>query len=106
MLEWEPEIGETLDTKQEPLNEYDRFAVAVLKNNQIVGHLSQGESGRFAKTVFRFLNANDQNICQVEIRGKRTNPEGKDREGLQVPCILCFTGQNEYIEMLKKHLPS
>ena len=36
---WKPTIGEKLQADQELGNEADKFAVTVVKNNEIVGHL-------------------------------------------------------------------
>ena len=36
---WKPTIGEKLQADQELGNEADKFAVKVVKNNEIVGHL-------------------------------------------------------------------
>ena len=68
MNEWTPEISEILKTSLEPENVNDRFAVAVEKEGQIVGHLNKGNSGRFAKTLFYFLRANHGNTCRAYSR--------------------------------------
>ena len=39
----------------EPTNKMDKFAVAVIKNKKIIGHLPLGKTGRFTKTIFYFL---------------------------------------------------
>ena len=36
---WKPTIGEKLQADQELVNEADKFAVKVVKNNEIVGNL-------------------------------------------------------------------
>ena len=36
---WEANIGDKLDCVRQPGNSKDRFAVATLRNNTIVGHL-------------------------------------------------------------------
>ena len=36
---WTPIIGEVLPVKRELTNNYDRFAVAVLKDGEVVGHV-------------------------------------------------------------------
>ena len=57
-----------------------------MKDYRIVGHLSKGKSGRFAKTIFYFLRSNELNSCKIIITGKRVNLG--DGDGLQVPCII------------------
>ena len=36
---WTPHVGEILSTRKEAGNHHDRFAVAVLKDDRIVGHI-------------------------------------------------------------------
>ena len=82
----------------EPEN-VDWFAVAVKKEGQIAGHLNKGNLGYFAKTIFYFLRANHGNTCQVEFQGERINLG--DGQGLQVACILQFSGEEKYIRIWK-----
>ena len=44
----------------------DKFAVAVIKNKKVIGHLPLGKTGRFSKTIFYFLNC-EYNDCKVKI---------------------------------------
>ena len=46
---WTPQIGEKLKTAMEPDNIVDKYAVCVLKYNDIVGHLPKGKNGIFTK---------------------------------------------------------
>ena len=41
----------------EPRNSVDKYAVAVKKDEKVVGHLPLGENGKFAKIFFYFLRA-------------------------------------------------
>ena len=41
------------------------------KENEIVGHLPLGKDGKFAKTVFYFLRADEYGSCNVLIKAKR-----------------------------------
>ena len=43
------------------------------KKDQIVGHLKNRNSGRFANFKFYFLRANHRNTFQVEVRGQMVN---------------------------------
>ena len=53
-----PTVGEILDTRMEPENREDKYAVAVIDGeSRIVGHLPKGTSGKYAKTVFFFLRS-------------------------------------------------
>ena len=70
MTKWTPKNGEILKARPEPENEYDKYAVAVERCGDVVGHLSKGRSARFAKTVSYFLRASNENCCRVEVTGK------------------------------------
>ena len=69
----------------------------------VVGHLSKGRSARFAITVSYFLRASNENCCQIEATGKRVN--SGNREGLQIPCILHFSGEAKFVSKLEYILP-
>ena len=99
---WTPEIGEQLKVRIEPGNCVDKFAVCVKKDKRVVGHLKKGESGKFARIIFYFLRSDPYASCIVTISRKRCNL--KDGEGLQVPCKLDMTGQQQYVNILKQEL--
>ena len=61
-----------------------------------------GKSGKFAKTIFYFLKANQLNSCNVIVRGKAVN-EG-DGKGMKVPCRLLFSAEERFINVLQKQL--
>ena len=62
---WTPQIGEKLKTAIELDNIMDKYAVCVLKNNEIVGHLSKGKSRKFAKTILFFFRADQCGYCHA-----------------------------------------
>ena len=103
MTKWTPKNGEILKVRPEPENEYEKYAVAVERCVDVVGHLSKERSARFAKTVSYFLRASNENCCRVEVTGKRVNLG--DGEGLQIPCILHFSGEAKFFSKLKDILP-
>ena len=70
MNEWKPFDGEVLKTRPELENAVDKYAVAVVKDTHDVGHLKKGKNGRFAKTIFYFLRANQLNIADVTVKGR------------------------------------
>ena len=88
---WTPIVSERLTAVQEPTNPVDKYAVCVLKNGNVVGHLEKGQTGRFAKMIFYFLHAEEQSSCLVVVRGKPVNLGIK--EGMAVPCTLEFRGK-------------
>ena len=100
---WTPCVNEVLLTRMEPTNKEDKFAVAVIgPKGSIFGHLMKGKSGRFAKTIFYFLRASENNECKVRITGKAVN-QG-DNKGMKVPCILMFKGQTQFVDILSNEL--
>ena len=96
---WQPVIGQLLKT-----HEVDKYAVAVLddKENNVVGHLPKGQSGKYAKTIFYFLSSDPLNSCFVKVTGKAINMG--DDKGMRIPCLLEFSGNGESIQLLKKLL--
>ena len=99
---WTPVKSEMLKAVMEPKNKTDKFAVAVMKNDCLVGHLPQEKTGRFAKVIFYFLRACDSNTCSVEIVGKAIN-QG-DGKGMKVPSKLHFAAEDSFINILKEQL--
>ena len=55
MNDWTPILGEDLSKLSEPENENHKYAVAVTKDAQVIGHLKKGKTGQYAKTIFYFL---------------------------------------------------
>ena len=49
---WSPTLQEQVYGKIEPHNPVDKYAVAIKKDEKVVGHLPLGENGKFAKTFF------------------------------------------------------
>ena len=99
---WTPFLQEELCGEMEPANPVDKYAVAVKKNNVAEGHLPLGCSGKFAKTIFYFLRADEWSECKVIVTGKPVNRG--DGDGMQVPCLLKFHGQKTLIGILKQQL--
>ena len=99
---WSPELHKMLSAVPEPRNIVDKYAVSVQRDDEVVGHLMKGKSGRFAKTIFYFLRADKKNDCTVVVTGKAINRG--DKEGMQVPCTLNFKGHRKWIDILKKEL--
>ena len=82
MNSWNPIIGENLQTRPEPENIMDKYDVAVLKDRQVVGHLTKGKSGRYAKTMFSY----------------------RDGQGLQIPCTIKFKNEENCFKILQGEL--
>ena len=68
---WEPVPGEVLKTCMEPQNKVDKYAVAVVNNeNNVIGHLSKGKSGKYVKIIFYFLKTDLMNICTIALQNR------------------------------------
>ena len=76
----------------------DKYAVCVKKENEIVGNIPLGKDGKFAKTVFYFLKADEYDSRNVLIKGKPVNLG--DGDGMQVSCTLNFVGRKKFICIL------
>ena len=100
--DWTPCENEILPCIMEPTNVLDKYAVAVVKENKVIGHLMKGQKGNFAKIIFYFLNASSSNVCNCKVIGKPVNLGSG--MGMQVPCKLIFSGQEIFISKLKKLL--
>ena len=98
---WTPELGEHLEVQCEPENPVNKYAVCLKTGNGITGgHLIKGKSGRFPKTIFYYLPSHPEVNFTAEVTGKRFNLG--DVEGLQIPCILQFTGERKFVSILKE----
>ena len=99
---WNRLIGEFLSCERERDNPIDKSAVCVKKENKILGHLPLGKSGKFAKSLFHFLTADELSSCKKVVTEKPVNLS--DGESMLVPCKLIFTEIKKCIDILKRHL--
>ena len=75
---WTPFLQEEISGETEPGNPVDKYVIAVKKNNAKVEHLPLGCSGKFAKTIFYFLCADEWSECKVIKTGKPVNRSNGD----------------------------
>ena len=94
---WTPTLQEQVYGE---INPVDKYAVAVKKDEKVIGHLPLGENGKFAKTIFYFLLADPYAKCNITLVGKAVNLG--DGDGMQVPYILHLSGQKSMVEILKQ----
>ena len=95
--EWTAAVVEVLSLKQEPENCHDNFAVAVIKNGKVVGHVPKTVS----RAVYFFLNRDGHSgFCEVTARP--TN-RGVDL-AVQVPCVYRFYVRQSHIDRLSQLL--
>ena len=90
---WIPVVGEVLVVERERGNPEDRFAVSVLQDGTVVGHIPR----EFSKLCWDFLRHNDKMTCEVTGRRKRSSVEGK---GLVVPCLYKLEAGEKFIVRL------
>ena len=105
MNSWKPIIiGENLQACLEPKNIMDNNAAALLKDTQIMGHLTKGKSGLYAKTIYYFLPANQslRSLPVVAVKGKRA--KYGDGYGLQISSSIKFKGEAKCIKILQQQL--
>ena len=97
---WKPTIGEKLQADQELGNEADKFAMKVVKNNEIVCHLPS----EYSRTLWYFI-AHGGKIC-VEVTGSRHHYK-QLCGGMEIPCRLVFSRLSKVkINCLKELLES
>ena len=96
---WTPTIGETLVCKQEPENLTDPYAVAVMANSIVVGHVPR----KISAACSLFLRRKESTI-QCTITGKRRCSADLPQGGLEVPCKLKFEGHPVFVAKIKKLL--
>ena len=93
---WQSFIGEELVCKHELHNFHDPFAVAVIKERNIVGHIPRTISA----ACYIFLNCSGATISCTVTRPRRYSrdlPQG----GLEIPCNIRFMGEQNSINKIK-----
>ena len=95
-------MGETLKCRQEPTNEVNKNAVAIIRSDSwkketIVGHVPQNIS----KTCSMFLKVLNTSI-EVQVVGKRLNRGGG--YGHEIPVTYRFYGQEKLVNWLIKKI--
>ena len=83
---WDAAEDELLDCRREPFNSYNPFAVSVIRNGTAVGHIPKKISFvPFLHHSYRMAG---------EKRYVRDLPQG----GLEIPCVLTFTGNSPLVD--------
>ena len=67
--QWLPEYGQLLNVESEPSNRHDGYAVAVKKENNVVGHLLKDSR----HVIFFFLQADSLEKCIAIVTGQPVN---------------------------------
>ena len=92
---WNPTVGEHLICERESLNPSDRYAVAVVKDDVIIGHLP-----RVLSQLCSLFIARGGTISCI-VNGARRYSEDLAQGGLEVPCKLNFLSTSKEIKKLK-----
>ena len=82
---WDAVIDEHLTCRRETTNESDRYAVAVLKDGNVKGHLPR----KVSRICSLFLRRGG--IISCEVTGTRRYSADLLQGGLEIPCKLLFT---------------
>ena len=97
---WTPTLGEKLSTATEPEHHHDTYAVKVLKENEVAGHVSRDISKYCTSALLC------EGTRKSEITGKRQNKRGN---GLEVPCKYIVKGPFHMVlneeKTIKDYLP-
>jgi len=89
-------FGEILPCVRETTNLHDPFAVAVLHERRIVGHLPREISALCAL----FIERRGRITCQVN--GRRQYSRDLPQGGLEIPCVLTFSGEEKEVQKVKQ----
>jgi hypothetical protein len=95
---WTPQFGEVLLCRPEYGNLHDLYAVAVVRQGNIVGHIPR----KISTICHLFLRHGGEMICQIV--GARRYSADLPQGGLEVPCYVTFIGSGPEIDKVKKML--
>lgn len=93
---WTPAIGEVLVCTRERRNAVDRYAVSVVKDDNVVGHLPR----KISKVCSLFLERGGTINCRIT--GARRYSFDLPQGGVEVPCFLLFFGSEKDIVKVKR----
>jgi hypothetical protein len=92
---WAAAVGEHLVCGREPTNAADRYAVAVVKDGSVIGHLPR----KVSKVCSLFLRRGGSLHCIVT--GGRRYSVDLPQGGLEIPCRLLFKARTKELDKLK-----
>ena len=94
----EAAVGEELVCVREPHNSHNHYAVAVKREDVLIGHLPR----KLSRLCSLFLRRGGAIFCVVT--GGRKYSVDLPLGGLEVPCTLLFKHKPKEVEKLKKLL--
>ena len=87
-------VGEVLGCRRETTNTEDRYAVAVYKSEEVVGH------------VPRKISCRGGAICRTVEAGGRRYSNDLVQGGMEIPCKLTFKGPLQELQKVQKYFNS
>ena len=93
---WEATIGEQLQCVREGSNLKDRYAVAVIKDDRVVGHLPKLLSVGCSVFIRR------GGTIKCEVTGPKRYSADLPQGGLEIPCSLLLDGDKREVKKLLK----
>ena len=97
---WTAVDGEEFQCRREGRNQFDPFAVAVMRGGTVIGHVPR----KMLSICSLFLRRGGSITCQVT--GGRRYSGDLVQGGLEVPCALRFEGDDKRIAKAKKLIES
>ena len=94
--QWEAAIGEELECHHERGNAADAYAVSVMREGTIIGHLPR----KISRLCTLFIRRGG--VIQCRITGRQKHSSDLPQGGLQIPCFLSFEGEAKDIKKLVK----
>ena len=91
---WTAVVGEELNCQRETTSPSDRYAVAVVRSGQVIGHLPL----KVSRACSLFIRRGGSITCVVT--GSRRYSSDLPQGGLEIPCKVKFTASKT--EELKK----
>ena len=95
---WDSAINEELPCECEVHNAMDHYAVAVIRDNVVVGHLPKNIS----RICSLFLRSGG--TIKVEVTGQKRYSSDLAQGGMEIPCLLLCQGEPKEIKKLIKLL--
>ena len=93
---WDATIGEKLQCARESDNSNDHYAVAVRKNDAVVGHVPR----KISRVCVLFLERNGAITCTIT--GPRRRSADLPQGGMELPCVLALSGDPSDLLKIKR----
>ena len=100
---WSAAVGTTLPCRQESFNPHDSYAVAMIKDDVVVGSVVGHMPRNTSVACSAFLRRGGVITCTVT--GVRHYSNDLPQGGLEVPCCLKFSASSKEINKIIKLLP-